>query len=653
MPAFYRRYWRPYQWRRRRRRQPFRRRPRPLIRRRFRRRRTVRRFRHFFRSKRKLNKIPIRQWQPKAIRKCKIKGDLCLLTCGRGRSNHNFTLTSESYAPIQEPNGGGWSIMQLTLRALWDEFVHFRNWWTKSNQGLPLMRFLGGKFTFYRSEQTDYIVTITTCPPFEVTQETYLNTQPIRHLMNKHHILVPRLDRPWTKKPYVKKRFKPPSTYSNKWYFQQDMYNIPLVMLTTSACSLTQPYIPDNEISTNITLITLNTDFFQNPQWGNIPEKGYRPKYTGTTDTYLYVAYNGTETSKLTYKDVIPMFQTKLMTDGKKLPDSWDQAQTNGNIKQEYWGNPFNPKYNSYRYVYGKYPTQNTYNTQNNFTDLHELYAQCRYNPFKDKGKGNKVYMKSTSLQQGSFMTLPQDTRLLIQDMPLWLIFWGFEDWLLKSKPIQHLQEDYQVVIQSDYIYPKRLNYVVLDAYFHSPHEAPLTETDKANWHPKLEMQEEQLEQIALTGPFSPKINTTKSIQAHALYTLSFKWGGCPAPMELITDPGEQEKFPIPNTINQTPEIQDPKTPAEYTLWEWDERAEYLTEPAAKRIKQHFTTPTFVTEFGAKDPAAKTQKAEQETPTEEKDQAPYKQITILKQHQRNLKQRIQQLLKNPKYYPIQ
>nr|UGV36730.1 MAG: ORF1 [TTV-like mini virus]UGV37301.1 MAG: ORF1 [TTV-like mini virus] len=653
MPPFYRRPFRPYRtWWRRRRRQPFRRRLRQTFRRRIQRRRTVRRFKRYTRFKKKLPKITLKQWQPKTIHKCKIKGDLCLLTCGKGRTNHNYTLTAESYVPTKEPGGGAWSIMQLTLRALYDELLHFRNWWTKSNNGLPLVRFIGGKFTFYRSSQTDYIVTITSCPPFEVTQETYFNTQPIRHLMNRHKVIVPRLDRPWTKRAYIKRRFKLPSTYSNKWYFQSDLYNTPLVMLTTSACSLDQPYAPDNEISTNITLTSLNTDFFQNPQWGNIPEKGYRPKYTGTTDTYLYAAHNGTETSKLTYKDVIPLFQTKLMLKGKKLPNSWGEAQTNGNIKQEYWGNPFHPDYNSYRFVYGKYPTENTYNSQNTFTDLHELYFTCRYNPFKDKGQGNKVYMKSTSLQQGSFMTLPTDTRLIAQDLPLWLIFWGYEDWLLKSKPIQHIQEDYQVVIQTDYLYPKRLNYVLLDDYFTSPHEMPPTETDRANWHPKLEMQEEQLEQISQTGPFTPKINHTKNIQIHCFYNLAFKWGGCPAPMEIITDPANQEKFPIPNYINQTIEIQDPTTPPQHQLWEWDERHQMLTATAAKRIKSHIETPTFFTDFGAKDPSAKTQETPP-TPTTEETETPQEQIELLQQHQRELKHRIKQLIKRQKYYPIQ
>ncbi len=95
--------------------------------------------------------------------------------------------------------------MQLTLRALYDELLHNRNWWTGSNVNKPLVRYIGCSFKFYRSKHTDYIVSISLCPPFEVTALDYLNTQPSLHLMNKNKIIVPRLDRTWTKRAYIKK----------------------------------------------------------------------------------------------------------------------------------------------------------------------------------------------------------------------------------------------------------------------------------------------------------------------------------------------------------------------------------------------------------------------------------------------------------------
>lgn len=189
-PWYYRRRWRSN----RRRRIPYRRwRFRKPVQRTFR--RKPYRVRKLWRKKfkRKLKKITVKEWQPKKIRNCRIKGDLCLFACGQQRVPHNFTLYSESIVPEKEPGGGAWSIMQLTLRALWDEFVKFRNWWTTSNDNLPLVRFMNVKFKFYKSKHTDYIVIPHLCPPFAVTREDYLNTQPIRALMDRRKIIVPRL----------------------------------------------------------------------------------------------------------------------------------------------------------------------------------------------------------------------------------------------------------------------------------------------------------------------------------------------------------------------------------------------------------------------------------------------------------------------------
>ena len=51
-----------------------------------------RRFKRLPFKKRKLRKITVKEWQPKKIVKCKIKGNLCLFACGRMRINHNYTM---------------------------------------------------------------------------------------------------------------------------------------------------------------------------------------------------------------------------------------------------------------------------------------------------------------------------------------------------------------------------------------------------------------------------------------------------------------------------------------------------------------------------------------------------------------------------------
>ena len=666
MPPFtwYRRRWYPRTrtswWRRRRFR---RRRPRQTIRRRFQRRRWVRRRLYYKKRNRKAKKITVKQWQPDCIRKCTIKGQLCLLTCGQNRINNNFTLTAESYVPVGEPGGGGWSIMQITLRALYDEYLHYRNWWTISNCGLPLVRYSGCQIKFYNSNDCDYIVTVQHTGPFEVTKEDYLNTQPSRHIMNKKSFVVPKLNPNKKKRPYIKKRFPPPALFKSQWYFQQDIVNTPLILFTTSACSFDQMYGPNDQISTNITFYSLNTDMFQNPYWETEENAPYFPKVTGTQNTGLYTEGNGNiDTSNIFWKNLLPLYNTKQwkkITHQQEYYKSWDEWN-----KQSNWGNPFT--YSNHEETqdipifYAIAPTESNFKADTKPTSILPItgiYQQCRYNPFKDKGIGNKVYIKCTKKNEGSFTSLPTDPRLLITDFPLWLVFWGWISWLEKSKPVHHILEDYQLVFQTPYVYPPMKSYVPLDMYFTHTDGKNLTETDKQHWHPKLAFQTEILSKFAETGPAAPKINKQKQLQVHCFYKFFFKWGGCPAPMETVCDPAEQEKFPTPYNLLQELTIEDPETPKEHHIYKFDERQQMLTAPAAKRLKTQYDSTKYFTEFGAKDPQLEIfppTDQTQKTPTkkEEKDPQLLQQLNELQQQREYLEQRIHRLMKRKKLFPM-
>nr|UGV36291.1 MAG: ORF1 [TTV-like mini virus] len=666
---FYRRRWYPNRWRRRKR--YFRRRRfGPLIRRRFRRRRWVRRRRFHRKYKRKLSKIRLNEWQPQTIKKCRIKGNLCLLTCGRGRINHNYVLTSESYVPTSEPGGGSWSIMQLTLRVLYDEYKAGRNWWTASNTLLPLCRYIKCNLKFYRSATTDYIVHIQRTGPFEVTLESYLATQPTRFLMNRRAFIVPKLGRGPNKRTYIRKTVLPPALLMNKWYFSQDLYNTPLFIITTAALSLDQMFAPEDQISTNITLYSLNTIAIQISNWENIP---YSTKAVGTIPIYLWSYGHGQtqpESDEQKWKNIIPLLNTKEYTEGEHINKGGNQWSDFKDITEprnkQKWGNPFTHWYQDkdtpIYYGTPPKPTNNTKPAQiPSILPIESLYVECRYNPFKDKGTGNKLYWLPTDTGLHSFMSEPTDEKLIVRDLPLWLVLWGWGDWILKSKPITHIQEEWQLVIKSPYIYPTMPAYVFVDKYFRDPPEGELwkgelTETDKKHWHIKYEMQQEELESIAKTGPAAPKLNKTKQIECHLHYQFHFKWGGCPAPMETITDPAQQEKFPTPNNQLQGIEITSPGQPKEYQLYTFDEKRNTITHKAAKRLKTDFTTPKFFTDFGAKDIPQKAQTSSEDSSEEEEIQTSFQreeQLKLqLKRKRQQYRHRIQQLLKTKKLFPL-
>jgi len=68
-------------------------------------------------------------------------------------------------------------------------------------------------------------------------------------------------------------------------------------------------------------------------------------------------------------------------------------------------------------------------------------------------------------------------------------------------------------------------------------------------------------------------------------YIFHFKLGGSPAPMEVLTAPENQPKYPSPNNIITTTSLQSPTTPIEQFLYHFDQRRHQITEKALKRIK--------------------------------------------------------------------
>ncbi len=89
-----------------------------------------------------------------------------------------------STVPPHLPGGGGWSCKVFTLNALYDSFKHCRNVWTGSNHNLPLVRYMGCKFTLYQSETQDYVFKYQNHYPMVSTIESYNACQPSMLMMD-------------------------------------------------------------------------------------------------------------------------------------------------------------------------------------------------------------------------------------------------------------------------------------------------------------------------------------------------------------------------------------------------------------------------------------------------------------------------------------
>nr|UGV42291.1 MAG: ORF1 [TTV-like mini virus] len=652
----YRRYSRRRQYRYRR--------PRRFIRRRY---RTYRVRRNTF--KKKLKKLHLVQWQPKVINKCSVKGFMCLFQCGPGRESFNYAQYMNSLTPEKWPGGGGWSIMIYNLGAMWEQRQLIHNFWNKSNLGLPLVRYTGCKFKFYRTEQTDYIVHYRLCYPMTDTEQEHVIAQPSLMTLLRKKIVVPSKRTKPRGKPYIIKKLKPPSELTNKWYFQKDFCNTGFLLLTTTACSLDRWFLNPYSRSDSITLLSLNTKNFKSR---NFQLQGTTNYYVPLTNKYyLYATANGnTQPNQIKRKELIYLGSTMKMQPGMPGANSAEQF-----VNVAYMGSPF-----WYEYTNGDRQTfvsntdpktlwtemGNENGTTNKLTpQSNPTLVKCRYTPSKDTGIGNQVFiLKNTRQEEG--WDPPEDQNLIISGYPLWAALWGWIDWQKKLKIAQQIDYNYIIVIISDFFDVKLPGYVFLDhAFQHNTdpyyegdepaHESSLSPSNQQHFYPKILYQQDSINKICLTGPGTVKM-TNQSIEAKCKYEFYFKWGGCPAKMEQINDPCEQNKYPAPSNILQTFQGQSPETNPEHFLYEWDERKGMLTTTAAKRLKKDTKTETdclFSTETSRLDPLPKTtskyeeilQEIEKET-SDEETQTTSLQEQLNRQHiqQQQLKHHIQQLL---------
>lgn len=640
-PRWRRRYTTRY--RRRGLRKTFRRRPR---------RRRVRKFK--FRIKKKLKKLHIQQWQPRHIKKCHIRGFLPLFTAGKGSYSNNYTLYKNSFVPPKIPGGGGWSLQQITLKTLYEENEIIQNWWTKSNRGLPLCRYVGCRMYFFRQPATDYIVTYSIEYPFNVTKYYYQSMHPMRLLTYKHKVVVPSFrTQPLNRRTYKTKYIKPPKELKNEWYFQQNFAKTPLVLLATTACDLTSMYVPTNAENNNAGFWALNTKFFQN--------RGFRyphatTGYSPSNNQYIYALQNGPpDITNEIRKNVIFLGDTMLNDPG-------DPRGTESSYPQAKWGNIFYYKYlTQYLRTFISQENVSTFlNTSKVNTTVGssvqlkiEPYVHyCRYNPFRDTGKGNMAYWLDVYTANTGWDP-PANPDLIVKDLPLWILLWGWEDYTRTAIKLHNMDIDYVLVIKSSFIDPPLPAYILLsDSFVHGEgpyhkHPDEIDFSDYKEWHPKWEFQKEAVESLLSVGPGVVKSENQKQIQAIVKYDFLFKWGGNPADMENVYDPLSQPIYPTPSTEQKANEIDDPETNFTNYIQEWDVRRDILTQTATNRIKKdsshEFTVFTDGRTTATTSITTKAPKTQTQTTQEETEETLLHQLLQLQQHNNKLEQRFRQL----------
>nr|UGV42271.1 MAG: ORF1 [TTV-like mini virus] len=666
MPPYWKRYYyrrNPFRFRNRR----FRtRRPRKTFRRRWSRRKRHRRTYKVKRKRfyKKRLKLTVQQFQPTSIRKCKIIGTKCLLQGSPLRCNFNYAQYANSTVPEHKPGGGGWSLMIFTLDSLYDDWLKLQNIWTESNAGLPLIRYTGCTFKFYQTEDLDYIVYYERCWPMVDTEHTHANASPTGMFLRKHKITVPSRRTQKNRKPYKKVKIKAPSQMQTHWYFQQDLCKIPLLMLTTTGVSLTYPFCSPKAKSNNITVRCLNTLLFHIPNFQTFPvTTGYYPKYLHfehpeqDTTAYLYAHHTTNpqqsiviDKNSVQTKQLYVLCNTKLNQEG--TPTTSSSFQNNA----AHWGNPFWHNYldpdTSYIYISDMSPAE-LYQLKNgadqtksyHLTLTGPMFYTYRYNPETDKGEKNQVYLVSNS--SGNNWNPPSNEKLIFEGFPLYVLLWGWGDWIKKAKLTPDPDENQIVVIKTDqFTGPTQPYYVVLDDDFRegtimypTNPEAPEppTQWDNQHWYPKMLFQQQTIEKICVSGPGCPRMPNNNYMQVYCKYKFYCKFGGCPKVLPKAYNPCSQPKWTTPDNIPSGFTITNPNTCPQSEIFAWDWYNDYITEECIERIKHHTeTNPTTLSISDSKNnPKTKTLQEKEEPAPEEKKKL-LQQLKLLYQHRLQL-----------------
>nr|UGV37917.1 MAG: ORF1 [TTV-like mini virus] len=666
-------YWKRRRWQRyRRKRRPWFStwRARKVIRRRrkfnpYRRRRYKVKRKKFYKKK---TKIVIKQFNPKSMRRCKVIGTKCIFQGSSLRCHHNFIQYYNSKTPEKYPGGGGWSQLIFTLDSLYDDFLKMQNIWTKSNCSLPLVKYRGCTMKFYQTYNVDYIVIYDTCWPMVDTYLSHADAAPTAMFLKKNKICIPSRITQQRKKPYKKVFIQPPSQMLTKWYFQHDLCKTPLLMLTTTATSFTKPFCSTKALSNSITVKCLNPTIFKNFNFQEYPKtQGYFCKRVTLehddreVPMYIYAILHPEQLeqqTKITSRNIktlglICLANSNTYQAGKHIEDN---SYVNNHTC---WGNPF----------YHLYLDQDTYSIYLSLMTPTEAYQlktvttssatyfvtkvtdpivyTLRYNPETDKGYKNKAYILKTSTY--SDPGPPDNLNLIIDGFPLFVLFWGWTDWIKKTGLIPQLDDNGIVVFETDQFNQQLPLYIVLDLDFiegydpyveHNYHNGTTTlpsAHSQSHWYPKLKFQDQTIERICMSGPGCPRLDNKEYLQAFVKYKFHFTWGGCPKALEKACNPCSQPTWTTPDTVPGRPEIQNPNTNPLTELYKWDWDGDYVTTEAIQRIQKHTTIDpkTFISTANKNSSEPKIQTKKKET-TQETEKTLLQQFQLLQQQQQQL-----------------
>nr|UHK04305.1 MAG: ORF1 [Torque teno midi virus] len=586
MPFWWNRRRKPWYTRFKYKRRTYRRRRKRFPRRRRRRRLTRRRRRRRTKVKKKKPFLKLLQWQPDSIRKCKIKAVNTLLLGTNGMQHRNYTTDQNEWTFPKNPGGGGFSTTVFSLQYLYELYTLKKCIWTKPNINYDLCRYTGCKFTFFRHPWWDFIITTQLMYPMSLSFPDYIECQPLRMLLQQRKIVVLSLKHKPNSKIHITKKFRPPKQMVNKWFFQDMFANKPLLLLKAAVCDLLQPELGPSGGNKLITLNCINIHkVYMEGNWGTVSQIGYMPVATMTDK------------------------QVKVKQKSSSSETTINIGSTNHNVN----------------YLTGWFQKQilQAYEIKHaSMSTFEPPTYSVRYNPAIDTGKDNMVYL--CSIHTSNYKPPTTDKVLYASNQPLWMLLFGFVDYIAQIKKPAETMPIYYLLLSSPYIepqpdglYPK--THLIIDQSFingQGPFNTTTPNRFLNNWYPTLFYQQESISNIVKCGPFIPKPDPTKANwELHYKCTFYFKWGGSIHQDTQITNPTDKKDYPVPDSFQSALQVVDPQTQIPETmLHAWDFRRDYITKTALKRMSEHFETESILSTDSDSKPPAKRCKPSACTP---------------------------------------
>nr|UHM26704.1 MAG: ORF1 [Torque teno midi virus] len=582
MPFWWRRRNRWFKPRRYRYRRRFRTRRKKLHRRRrprrpYRRRRKRRRYK----VKKKRKTLPILQWQPDSIRKCKIKGIEVIVLGSQGKQFVCYTNVIKSTPPPKAPTGGGFGCMQFSLSYLYEQYRFRNNIWTHTNIAMDLCRYIRCKLVFYRHPETDFIVRYDRQPPFPLDHLTYAGCHPQNLLLGKHKILILSKSTKPNGKLTKKKIIKPPKQMLTKWFFQHDFAAAPLFQLTAAAANFQYAHIGCCNKNTIVTFLALNPGFYKNGHWAQYRQETtpYKPYNAIFKGLYFWDTSDWPENplDKTRHADFIKKHSLQVTEDTYAASVSYSTGFFSSKVLKAVLVTTGLDK-NSH---IGTLPT-----------------ITCRYNPAKDTGQGNTVWLHS-NISPG-YDKPTTDKTIIIQNLPLWMIFYGWLSYVQYVKKASDFLISYTVCIECPAIDVSpsigATNLIIpIDQTFADgkpPYGQDISTFDLTHWYPDIYNQVEVINGLVTVGPYIPKYEQTRNStwELHFFYEFLFKWGGPETTEPAVADPAQQPTYDALDKQYGSVQVRDPrKQKYESIIHPWDYRRGILKESALKRIQDNMS----------------------------------------------------------------